>query len=85
MLPENNPFSYVMDQAKLIGEERDQYFAYWASRSTGERLSENHRLNRIKYGDEVFDRGMDKSKIEVVDMQTGEVIKTVYNTKKLDN
>jgi len=28
---------------------------------------------------------MDKSKIEVVDMKTGEVIETIYNTKMVNN
>lgn len=85
MTSEENPFAYVTDQDDLVGEDRDAYFAYWASRTSGERFSEIYRLNRLKWGDEVFDRGMDKSKIEVVDMKTGEVIETIYNSKMVNN
>jgi len=80
MMTVPNPFSYVADQGDLVGEERDAYFAYWASRTSGERLAEIYRLNRLKYGDEVFERGMDKSKIEVFDLETGEHIRTIYNS-----
>lgn len=81
MEPEENPFSYVTDQDALSPEEREAYLRFWASRSPSERLTEMYRLNRLKWGDEVFDRGMDKSKIEVVDMKTGEVLQVIYNTK----
>ncbi len=79
-MAEENPFDYVTDQDDLVGEERDAYFAYWAGRSPNERLSENHRLNRIKYGDAVFERGMDKSKVELIDLKSGQTIRTIYNS-----
>ena len=81
MQPEDNPFSYVTDQDALSGEEREAYFDFWASRTPSERFAEIYRLNRLKWGDEVFERGMDKSKIEVIDMKTGET-RTIYNTLK---
>lgn len=45
-------------------------------------MAEVYRLNRIKYGDEVFERGMDKSKLEVFNLETGEHITTIYNSLK---
>lgn len=81
MVPEDNPFTYVIDQDALSGVEREAYLDFWASRTPGERWGENYRLNRLKWGDEVFARGMDKSKIEVIDMRTGET-RTIYNTLK---
>lgn len=81
MKPEENPFAYVTDQDTLTPAERDAYLEFWAGRTHGERLSEIYRLNRLKWGDEAFDRGMDKSKIEVVDGETGEVLQVIYNTK----
>jgi len=76
---DDNPFSYVTDQDALFGEEREAYFDFWASRTPIERFAEIYRLNRLKWGDGVFERGMDKSKIEVIDMKTGEK-HTIYNT-----
>ncbi len=82
MGPDENPFSYVTDQDELVGDEREAYFSYWAGRSPSERWSEIYRLNRLKYGDAVFERGMDKSKIQVIDKLTGKVIHTIYNPLK---
>lgn len=81
MEPEENPFSYVIDQDALSPEEREEYLKFWASRTPNERLAEVFRLNRIKWGDEVFDRGMDKSKLEVVDMKTGKILEVIYTSK----
>ena len=82
---EDMSFLEVTDLGTLSREQMDRRNAYWASRSTEECWGEMMRLNRAKWGDEVFDRGMDKSKIEVVDLKTGKVIKTIYNTKKINN
>jgi hypothetical protein len=78
---EDNPFAYVTDPELLSRRERDEYNRFWASRTTGERFGEINRLNRLKWGDEVFDRGMDKSKLEVVNMETGEVTVILNNRK----
>ena len=78
MRVEDNPFSYVADPDTLAPEERERYLDFWASRTPGERLSEVYRLNRLKWGDEVFDRGMDKSRIEVIDGKTGKVERIIY-------
>lgn len=86
MTLDENPFLHVADPDLLSSEERERYLIFWGRRTPNERLQEVMRLNRAKWGNEVFDRGMDKSKIEIVDMKTGEVIKTIYNTqKKLTN
>lgn len=85
MTIDEHPFLHVTDPELLDREERDRYLYFWASRTPNERLEEVMRLNRAKWGDEVFDRGMDKSKIEVVDMKTGEVIETIYNTKMVNS
>ncbi|CAN5491630.1 hypothetical protein BH10ACI2_BH10ACI2_08760 [soil metagenome] len=76
-------FLEVTDLDTLTREQMDRRNAYWGSRTPNERLQEMMRLNRAKWGDEVFDRGVDKSKIEVVDRKTGKVIKTIYNTLKM--
>lgn len=81
MTPQENPFSFVTDPDALSTEERDAYLQFWASRTPGERLAEVNRLNRCKWGDEVFDRGMDKSRVEVFDMKTGEAIQVIENTR----
>ncbi len=81
MTAEENPFMHVSDPDALPQEERERYLDYWARRTPSERLSEIYRLNLIKWGDEVFENGMDKSKIEVVDMATGEVLQVIQNTK----
>jgi len=78
MTPEENPYNYVTDQDTLLPEEREKYFDFWASRTLNERLAEVYRLNRLKWGDEVFERGMDKTKIEVINMVTGEK-RIIYN------
>ena len=81
MTPKENPFSFVTDPDALSREELDAYLQFWASRTPNERLAEGNRLNRCKWGDEVVERGMDKSKIEVVDMKTGKIIQVIENTK----
>ena len=73
MNPGENPFAHVTDPDSLSPEEREAYWSFWGQRTPEERLSEVNRLNRAKWGDEVFDRGMDKTKMEVVNMETGEV------------
>jgi hypothetical protein len=73
MHPSENPFAHVTNPDSLSPEERDAYFWFWAKRTPEERISEVNRLNRAKWGDEVFDRGIDKTRIEVVNMETGEV------------
>ena len=77
---EDNPFAHVTDPEELSAEERDEYQRFWASRTPNERLAEVYRLNRCKWGDEVFERGMDKSKIEVIDMTTG-IVTVIQNSK----
>lgn len=57
-------FHDVTDPDSLTPEEREEYFDYWASRTPNERLAHVMRLNRAKWGDEVFDRGMDKTYME---------------------
>jgi len=81
MTLEENPFAYVTDQDALSPDEREAYFRFWAGRTPSERLAEVNRLNRCKWGDDVFERGMDKSKIEVVDMKTGKIIQVIENTR----
>lgn len=76
-----NPFPDIADPESLSPEDRDRYLFYWASRSSGERMQEVMRLNRAKWGDEVFERGMDKSKLEVVDMKTGKVLKVIKTNR----
>lgn len=66
MLPKDHPFLHVTDPNELHPDERERYLDYWAKRTPNERLSEVYRLNRAKWGDEVFERGMDKTKFEVV-------------------
>ena len=80
MNPGENPFSYVTNQDALSPEEREEYFKFWASRTPNERLAEVYRLNRCKWGDEVFERGMDKSRIEIVDRTTG-IVTVIQNSK----
>jgi len=82
MNTDENPFAHVTDPDLLSFEERDAYLSFWARRTPGERLSEVNRLNRAKWGDEVFDRGMDKTRMEVVDMKTGEVTIIKFDKKK---
>jgi hypothetical protein len=82
MKPGENPFFYVTDLDALKAEERAAYDEFWAGRTAGERLAEIFRLNRAKWGDDVFDRGVDKSKIEVIDMVTGER-RVIWNSNKL--
>lgn len=65
---EESPFAHVTDPELLPEEERRRYQDYWASRTPGERLGEMMRLNRLKWGDEVFERGMDKTRFEVIDL-----------------
>lgn len=76
----DNPFAYVTDQDALSPAEREAYFDFWASRTPSERLCEVFRLDKLKRGEEVFKRGIDKTKLEVVNMATGEV--TVIHTKQ---
>ncbi len=82
-LPEisENPFLDVGDPESLSPVDRNRYLFYWASRTSGERMREVMRLNRAKWGDEVFDRGMDKSKLEVVDMKTGKVLRVIKTNR----
>lgn len=65
----------------LSPEEHERYVDFWARHTVGERFAEVHRLNRLKWGDDVFERRMDKSKIEVVNMETGET-RVIYNTRE---
>ena len=62
----------------------DEKIAYWRSTTSKQRLREVQRLRRLEWGP-AADGPMDKSKIEVVDMKTGEVIETIYNTKMVNN
>jgi len=68
MTTDENPFLHVSDPDELSPEERDEYLWYWAKRTPIERWNEINRLNRAKWGDEVFDRGMDKTNFEVIDV-----------------
>ncbi|MFN0278033.1 MAG: hypothetical protein ACKVRN_05450 [Pyrinomonadaceae bacterium] len=72
MEPKDSPFAYVTDQDALSPDEREAYFDFWASRTMSERLREVFRLNKLKWGEEVFKRGIDKTKLKVVNMVTGE-------------
>lgn len=47
-------------------------------------MREVERLRRIKWDVKAPER-MDKSKIQVVDMKTGEVIETIHNSKIVNN
>jgi hypothetical protein len=75
---EDNPFAHVTDPEKLSADLREEYYRFWASRTPNERLAEAYRLNRCKWGDEVFERGIDKSKIEVEDITTG-IVTVIQN------
>lgn len=66
MATEENPLLNVNDPEQLPPDERERYFAFWANRTPNERLSEAFRLNRAKWGDEVFDRGVDTTQIEII-------------------
>ena len=68
MEPAQNPFIHVIDPDDISAEERERYFRFWADRTSDERLAELMRRNRLKWGDEAFDRGMDKTRIEVIDI-----------------
>lgn len=61
-------FLTVTDLSTLSREEMDRRNAYWLSRLFEERWHEIARLNRAKWGDEVSDRGMDKTHFEVIDI-----------------
>lgn len=82
MTSDENPFAYVKDQETLSPKERERYFTFWAGRTANERLAEVFRLNRLKWGDEVFEHGIDKSKIEVVNIDTGEIIHVLKTRPK---
>ena len=70
-----NPFAHVTNPDSLSRAERDEYQRFWQSQPLGEVFGEIDRLNRLKWGDEIFDNGLDKTKIEVVNMETGEITK----------
>ncbi|MEO6656006.1 MAG: hypothetical protein ABIO36_07965, partial [Pyrinomonadaceae bacterium] len=54
------------DLETLTREQMDRRNAYWRSRTPNERLQEVMRLNIAKWGAEVFEKGVDRSKIELV-------------------
>lgn len=61
-------FLHVTDLSTLTREETDRRNAYWLSRPPEERWNEIARLNRAKWGDEIYDRGLDKTHFEVIDI-----------------
>ena len=77
-----NSFPDIDDLDNLKSDDRKLYLDYWASRTPNERLREVMRLNRCKWGDEVFDRGMDKTRIEVYHL--GEEEPYLIFTRKSD-
>jgi hypothetical protein len=66
MTVNEHPFLRVSDPEQLLPDERELYLVFWASRTPNERLIEAFRLNRAKWGDEVFDRGVDKTRFEII-------------------
>lgn len=68
MPDEDLDFLKVTNLDNLTPEEHDRYQAYWFSKTTNERWREVMRLNRAKWGDEVFDRGMDKTHFKIIDI-----------------
>lgn len=63
---EDMSFLKVTDLEILTRDQMDRRDAYWASRTHNERLREMMRLNIAKWGDEVFRKGIDRTKFEVV-------------------
>lgn len=61
-------FLEVLDIETLMPDQMDRRNAYWASKTPNERLREAMRLNIAKWGEEVFLKGMDKTKIRVIKM-----------------
>jgi len=65
---EDMSFLDVTDLETLTREEMDRRNAYWASRTCNERLREMMRLNIAKWGEEVFLKGLDRTKFKVIDL-----------------
>ena len=68
MPDEDLSFLKVTNLDDLTPEEHDRYQAYWFSRTTTERWREVMRLNIAKWGKEVFEKGMDKTHLEVISL-----------------
>lgn len=83
MKVEDHPFTHVTDPELLSPQEKQRYQEFFLKLDFGERFGEIMRLNRAKWGDEVFDRGIDKTRLELVDIDTGNVIK-VLSSKDYD-
>ncbi|MFZ1701621.1 MAG: hypothetical protein WBO10_12905 [Pyrinomonadaceae bacterium] len=73
MKDENSSFLETTNPDDLSPDDREKHIDYWFTKTPGERLKEVMRLNIAKWGEEVFERGMDKTRLEVVDRVTGKV------------
>lgn len=65
---EDMSFLTVTDLETLTRDQMDRRNAYWASKTTSERLKEAMRLNIAKWGEEVFLKGIDRTAVKVIHM-----------------